>query len=189
MIVRIGDILNADANTVIYGLPVEQEKKAKYRRAIILTAVVVVLGVLIAWLYQITKIYRNLSYICSPFFLIAYICLPGMWILIGWWLMEMLSLVVDFKPWNHASVRYIRVGLLIVLVALFIILMSDLVFHVICDYLQMTTAGGFSFGFPYIPLISDLSRIVELLTYQYPILYSFFGIVFRLFGFPKLKKK
>ena len=32
MIVRIGEVLNADANTVIYGIPEEMDKRRKYRR-------------------------------------------------------------------------------------------------------------------------------------------------------------
>ena len=188
MIVKIGEVLETDANTVIFGIPAEIDRKRRYCRAIILTAVFAAIGVLMAWLYQLTKFHRNQTYLSLPFNLIVDIGLPGLWTLAGWWLMEMMALVMDFKPWNHVCVRYIRVGAMVTLLVALMVLLFDLAFCTIGDYLKITT-DGFSLSFPYIPLLSDLSRFVMLFTYQYPILYSFFGIVFRLFGFPQFKKK
>lgn len=187
MIVRIGETLGADANTVIYGVPKEQNRRTKYRRAIILTVVVLVLSVFLAWLYLITKSYQNHTYYSLPFYLVADVGLPALWVLIGWWLMEILSLIVDFKMWNHILVRYIRVAAAVVLAVVAIILIADLVFYGIADYLKSTTSSV-CIGFPHIPFISDISYFVVLLTYKHPIIYSVFGIVFRLFGLPKHKK-
>ena len=68
-----------------------------------------------------------------------------------------------------------------------IILLINLAFYAIGDYLQYTT-DGYSFGFPYVPMLSDISRTVVFLTYNHPILYAIFGILFRMFGLPKRKK-
>ncbi len=187
MIVKIGEVLEADANTVIFGIPAEIDRKRKYCRAIILTAVLVAIGVLMAWLYQLTKFHRNQTYLLLPFHLVVDIGLPGLWTLAGWWLMEMMALVMDFKTWNHACVRYLRAGVLVVLAIVLIILSTNLVFYAIGDYLKLTT-DGFSLGLPYVPLISDISPFVVLLTYKHPIIYSFFGMIFRLLGFPKIRK-
>jgi transcriptional regulator with XRE-family HTH domain len=185
MIVRIAELLNVDANTVIYGIPLEQDKRAKYRRIIIMTAIVVVLGILMAYLYHVSKLYRNQAYISSPYSFIAHICIPGMWILFGLWLIDVLSLIVVFKPCFHASVKYIRAGVLLLLIVIFVILLAELVIQVTFDL----TTGESNISFPYIPLLSDISFYVIYLTNNHPILYSFFGIAFRLLGFPKLKKK
>ena len=50
MIVRIGEILNADANTVIYGIPDQVDRKHKYCRVLAMTGVLLVLALLMAWL-------------------------------------------------------------------------------------------------------------------------------------------
>ena len=185
MIVRIAELLNVDANTVIYGIPLEQGKRAKYQRIIIMTVIVVAFGILMPYLYHLANLYRHQTYICSPFSLMVNICIPATWIMVGWWLMEILSLVVDFKPWNHVSVRYIRACVLLILAIVFVALLFDLVIQVTFDI----TTGESSISFPYIPLLSDISFYVIYLTHKHPILYSFFGIAFRLLGFQKLKKK
>ena len=184
MIVRIGEILNADANTVIYGIPAEMDKRQKYRRVAVCTFLFVVTGIFMAWIYPITKQYRNQTYLSLPFYLVVDIGLPSFWIMAGWWLMEVMSLVVVFRAWNQRLVGYVRTGALAVLAGAVLILLINLSFYATGDYLSLT-ADSFSFSFPYIPLLSDLSRCVVLCTYRYPVFYAVFGIVFRLFGFPK----
>ena len=187
MIVRIGEVLNVDANAVIYGIPEKLNRSTKYRRAILLTTVVLALSALLSWLYVIARSYMYQTYYSLPYYLVADIGLPGLWILIGWWLVEMMSLIVEFKMWNPVCVRHIRVAALVILAAVAIILLINLAFYAIGDYLQYTT-DGYSFGFPYVPMLSDISRTVVFLTYNHPILYAIFGILFRMFGLPKRKK-
>ena len=184
MIVRIGEVLNADANTVIYGIPEEMDKRRKYRRILLLTGILVLVSVLFAWLNTVTKDLRNDTWFCLPFTLVRYFGLPAVWMLAGWWLMDVLTLLISYKQWDQPFVRRIRTVLLCLLLIAFAILLVQIVYTGIGDYLSYTT-NGFALTYPSIPV---LSYLVITVTYRYPMVYSFFGIVFRFIGLPKRKK-
>ena len=181
MIVKIGQILNADANTVIYGIPKEMDKTEKYRRVLILTAILLVSSVLFVWLNAITKELRSDRWILLPFALVRYLGFPALWMVVGWWLMDLLSLMITYKQWDQPFVCYIRIVLLCLLLIGFVILLVQVVFTGIGDYLRYTT-GGFELTYPTIPI---LSYFVITVTYRYPMIYSFFGIAFRFIGLSK----
>ena len=181
MIVKIGQILNADANTVIYGIPKEMDKTEKYRRVLILTAILLVSSVLFVWLNAITKELRSDRWILLPFALVRYLGFPALWMVVGWWLMDLLSLMITYKRWDQPFVCYIRIVLLCLLLIGFVILLVQVVFTGIGDYLRYTT-GGFELTYPTIPI---LSYFVITVTYRYPMIYSFFGIAFRFIGLSK----
>ena len=184
MIVRIGEILNTDANTVIYGIPEELDKRKKYRRVLILTCVMLVVSALFVWLNAFTKELRNDSWLCLPFALVRYLGLPAVWMLVGWWMMDLLSLLICYKRWDQPFIRYIRIALFCMLFLIFSILLVQVVYTGIGDYLRYTT-DGFELTYPSIPV---LSYLVVTVTYRYPMIYSFFGIVFHFIGLLKRKK-
>ena len=184
MIVRIGEILNTDANTVIYGIQEAMDNRRKYCRVLILTGVLLVTSVLFVWLNTVTKEQRNDSWLCLPFDLMRYLGLPTVWMLAGWWMMDLLSLLICYKRWDQPFIRYVRIALLCLLLVVFAILLVQVVYTGIGDYLRYTT-DGFELTYPLIPLLSYSAVTV---TYRYPMIYSFFGIVFRFIGLPKRTK-
>lgn len=184
MIVRIGEVLDADANTVIYGIPEEMDKRRKYRRMLVLTGILVLVSVLFAWLNPVTKELRNDAWFCLPFALVRYFGLPAVWMLAGWWLMDILSLLISYKQWDQPFIRYVRIALATLLLIAFAILLVQVVYTGIGDYLRYTT-DGFELTYPSIPV---LSYFVTTVTYRYPMIYSFFGIIFRFIGLPKRNK-
>lgn len=184
MIVRIGEVLNADANTVIYGIPEEMDKRRKYRRILLLTGILVLVSVLFAWLNTVTKDLRNDTWFCLPFTLVRYFGLPAVWMLAGWWLMDVLTLLISYKQWDQPFIRYVRIALATLLLIAFAILLVQVVYTGIGDYLRYTT-DGFELTYPSIPV---LSYFVTTVTYRYPMIYSFFGIIFRFIGLPKRNK-
>ena len=184
MIVRIGEILNADANTVIYGIPEALDKRKKCLRVWIITCVMLVASVLIGWLYVITKELRSDSWIMLPFALVCYLGLPAAWMLAGWCLMDLLSLLIYYKRLDQPFVRYVRITLFCLLLVTFAILLVQVVYTGIGDYLRYTT-DGFERTYPSIPV---LSYFVITVTYRYPMIYSFFGVAFRFIGLSKRMK-
>jgi len=184
MIVRIGEILNADANTVIYGIQEDMDKRWKYRRVLILTGILLISFVLVVYLNAATTELRQNTWVFLPFALVRYLGLPAVWMLAGWWLMDLLAVLISYKQWDQPFVRRIRTVLLCLLLIVFAILLVQIVYTVIGDYLSYTT-NGFELTYPSIPVFSYL---VITVTYRYPMVYSFFGIVFRFIGLPKRKK-
>ena len=184
MIVRIGEILNTDANTVIYGIPEELDKRKKCRRGLILTCGMLVVSALFVWLNAFTKELRSDSWIMLPFALVRYLGLPAVWVLAGWWLMDLLSLLIYYKRLDQPFVRYVRITLFCLLLVTFAILLVQVVYTGIGDYLRYTT-DGFELTYPSIPV---LSYFVITVTYRYPMIYSFFGVAFRFVGLSKRMK-
>lgn len=184
MIVRIGEVLDADANTVIYGIPEEMDKRRKYRRILLLTGILVLVSVLFAWLNAVKKELRNDTWFCLPFALVRYFGLPAVWMLAGWWLMDVQSLLISYRQWDQPFIRYVRIALATLLTIAFVILLVQVVYTGIGDYLRYTT-DGFELTYPSIPV---LSYLVTMVTYRYPMIYSFFGIIFRFIGLPKRNK-
>ena len=185
MIVKLSEILDADANMVIYGIPVQLDKNRQYRRAFVMSGVLLLLALLMIWLNGYTKELRYNEWISLPFALVRYLALPGIWILTGWWLTEVLSLFGYFKQWNKPYVRYIRLTLQCLLAVSLLVLLLHIIFEGIGDYLRCTT-DGFTLTYPSVPFLSEL---VILGTYRYPMLYSVYGILFRLIGLAKEKEQ
>lgn len=181
MIVKLGEILDADANMVIYGIPVQLDKKRQYRHAFVMSGILLLLALLMIWLNGYTKELRYNSWISLPFALVRYLGLPGIWVLSGWWFIEVLSLFGNFKQWNKPYIRYIRLCLLCMLAVTFLILLMHIVFEGIGDFLRLTT-DGFTLTYPSVPVLSEF---LLLGTYRYPMAYSVYGILFRLIGFSK----
>lgn len=189
MLLKIAELFATDANTVIYGNQLNQNKRKKYQRILILAGIVIAMGILMSWLCDIAILYRNQTYILSPYALAADLGLPGVWMFAGWWLIETLSLFMGNKIKDHKYVNYTRVILFVVIIIVLIILLSDVIYHVVMDISWARHGEGeWSFSIPYIPLISDISRFVILSTYRYPIFYSMFGILSHLLGLSKKEK-
>ena len=128
--------------------------------------------------------HRNDTWFCLPFALVRYFGLPAVWMLAGWWLMDVLTLLISYKRWDQPFIRYVRIALATLLLIAFAILLVQVVYTGIGDYLRYTT-DGFELTYPSIPV---LSYLVTMVTYRYPMIYSFFGIIFRFIGLPKRNK-
>ena len=128
MIVRIGVILNADANTVIYGIQEDMDKRWKYRRVLILTGILLISSVLVVYLNAATTELRQNTWVFLPFALVRYLGLPAVWMLAGWWLMDLLSVLISYKQWDQPFVRRIRTVLLCLLLIVFAILLVQIVY-------------------------------------------------------------
>ena len=188
MLLKIADLFDADINVVIYGMT--PHRRDKYRRILFLTGTVIVFGILLWWLYGVTMEYRSQTYYSFWFILVADIGVPTLGMFTGWWLMEILSLFVAYKQEKRRYIHWVRVILLAVLVILFAVHLFDVAYYAISDISWSNHgAGEWSFGIPYIPVLSDISRFVRLFTYRYPAVYVILGILLHLFGLPWKKQR
>ena len=91
-IVRLAEALQADPNTLIYGIPTPPERKREYIHLAIAAAIALVLVI-------ISVATRNVFDISvrKDIFRNDYI-LPATWLALGYALMQMLSLVTELKP-------------------------------------------------------------------------------------------
>lgn len=186
MIIKIGEVLNADANTVIYGLPTSRDRLRDYKYVAVRSVAVVIVGIIVVLFNSWVAVYRMKAFIVFPYTMVKLFVNPVMFICLGWWLMDTISLFVQLKRLNGATAKRIRIGILCLIVLLFTIMIPNLVFQMISDY-RAITAGSVNMSFPYIPIFSEIERFTIIISMKYPAAYTLLGIVLYVLDFPQKK--
>ena len=98
MLAKIAEILDTDANTVIYGLPEKTTKKKKYTVTAIGAAVILLLTLPLPWLNSITDRIGGFRFILWPRYLFVVYYIPFILLSAGWEAMQILSLFTKLAP-------------------------------------------------------------------------------------------
>ena len=103
MLANIAEILDTDANTVIYGLPEDTGRKKKYTAAAIGAAVILLLMLPLPWLNSITDRIGGFRFILWPRYLFVVYYIPFILLCIGWEAMQILSLFTKLAPFSKSK--------------------------------------------------------------------------------------
>ena len=98
MLAKIAEVLDTDANTVIYGLPEDTGRKKKYTVAAIGATVVLLLILPLPWLNSITDRIGGFRFILWPRYLLVMYYIPFILLCVGWESMQILSLFTKLAP-------------------------------------------------------------------------------------------
>ena len=98
MLAKIAEILDTDANTVIYGLPEKTARKEKYTVTAIGAAVILLLILPLPWLNSITDRIGGFRFILWPRYLFVVYYIPFILLCVGWEAMQTLSLFTKLAP-------------------------------------------------------------------------------------------
>ena len=98
MLAKIAEVLDADANTVIYGLPEKTARKKKYTVTAIGAAVILLLILPLPWLNSITDRIGGFRFILWPRYLFVVYYIPFILLCVGWEAMQILSLFTKLTP-------------------------------------------------------------------------------------------
>ena len=113
-IIKIAELFNTDANTVIYGLPVEEKQKRNRSWAIgcgiFLVALFIADFVLNSFLGQYNEYYLY----PAPQNIIKYSLFPFTYFVCGFYAMHIIGLFTPLKPFNNLAAKIIRVIVLII---------------------------------------------------------------------------
>ena len=155
-IVRLAEALQADPNTLIYGIPTPPERKREYIHLAIAAAIALVLVI-------ISVATRDVFYesIKKDIFRNDY-TLPATWLVLGYVLMQGLSLVTEVKPVKCIAAK---VAVLVLLVV----------------YLYLTRVGWIG-GFGGLLALSVIPKIVKA-----PFVFLLPGAALWLFRMKKVK--
>ena len=187
MIVKIGEILDTDANTVIYGITKNEGGKYTGLRFVISTIVVILLGVILIWLNTWVTENRSNSFLRFPYSLVNLLVNPAAFAAFGWWFLDVLSVYVRFRQLKHSYIKYIRLAIVCSLILLLVVILPYVVFVAIGDY-RILTEENVSMHFPYIPIFSEMMRFLIIFNLNYSATYLLFGVILRILGFPQKKK-
>lgn len=103
MLAKIAEILDTDANAVIYGLPNDTGRKKNYTVTTIGAAVILLLILPIPWLNSITDKIGGFRFILWPRYLFVVYYIPFLLLCVGWEAMQILSLFTKLAPISKAK--------------------------------------------------------------------------------------
>lgn len=110
MVCKIAEVLETDANTILYGIPAPPERKADIRKLLIAACALLVFLPLYIWLGNITEWYRQRWYIVWPKMLMSIFLTPPLFLLLGWTMMQAIGTFTKLSPIGNKIVRWVILG-------------------------------------------------------------------------------
>ena len=177
-VIRIAEILETDANHVLYGLPLPPNKQLSRKRLMPLSIVFCIgwIAVIILW-----PIARNLSpkWFFAPSYWLNYLFLPLLWTTGGFLVTELAKMALRLRCENAVWKDKLRRALLIFWIFCVLLVLSEGIFYLIGDIFYAThnwVDMSFSLIKPFnyclagILLVTDFTRFI----------WAFFGIFYAL---------
>ena len=174
MLLRIAEVLEADANTVLYGPPVPQSKQKVYRKTAVYLGLTAVLGIglllLTANNRKMQELYLDRGWMTV---LISGWLLPAWKLLAGCSAMQLLHAVTGVKKLGNSAASYVRWGTLgvIALYVLAILPMSIYMIQSSIEVALLRQGGGeysYTSSFSFVPFWDRAAMILLTRGGYYP---------------------
>lgn len=108
MVVKIAEILDTDANTVLYGIPTTPDRKREICRLCISAACLIVLLVFHEYIGDLVELYRAYYYVTWPDFMISILLTPCVYLLMGWTILQALGTFTKLSPITGKAAKWVR---------------------------------------------------------------------------------
>lgn len=185
MLVKIADVLDADVNQVLYGLPADQDRRRVVIRlgigCLILLAIHLFFVFASPAMNQLIKHYAGFL----PMVLSA-LLLPARWVVLGWCALQVAGLTRVVKPLAERTwVTWLRRGLLLLLMLEAVLFLPALVEGIV-QTVEYVTHQQEIFQLPSVP-VYDRLVLNELLVFNalHPQVYVIPGGALWLLRFPR----
>ena len=184
MLVKIAQVLEADVNQVLYGLPTDQDRRRMVRRlgvGLLIWAGIYLFCVLTAPIMNdlIQKLYIALPMILSA------LLSPALWLVPGWCALQTAGLArlvkpLDEQPW----VTWLR-RVLLVLLGVEVVLFLPLLGTGVVQVIQSVSRQPEVLDFPTIPVYTRIMNELLVFNALHPQVYLIPGGALWLLRFPK----
>lgn len=114
-LLRIAEVLGVEAQTILYGTPDTPARLAEKKRAIAACFGVVLLAVLYHLLTQLREAFLPRLLFGGLTYSLALLLRPALFLLAGWALMQLISVLTTVRPLEQRQSRWVFWGLLAVL--------------------------------------------------------------------------
>ena len=189
MLLKIAEILEVDIHTVIYGIPVSQNKKNAYKWLagfggvlLVVAALYITLSILFSTENAVNFSQHSLR------FLNRMTLRPVTMFLLGWVLVHCLSVFTELQQLRAEKFKPLRIILWVLLGLLIVIPVPYLVFDVVGIYRSMVY-HNVSMSFPYIPVLQESFMVIMRLVHNAPFVYIILGGAFWLLALPNIQKQ
>lgn len=189
MLMKIAEVLEVDIHEILYSPSVKQDRKDEYTRFAIAAGITLLLWILMAILEGYTQeLYFRFH--TAPRVLQYLLLRPTAFLFSGWTLMQLLSLFTGLRPLKGNYARYIRWGLLILLLGTFFF-MSPYYLDLLCadiDYrIFKATVGSGDYTYQGFFKMTQMHILLYKILLKTPGILGLFGCSLWLFGFPKMR--
>ena len=127
MLTRIADVLDVDANTVIYGVEPSPEQRLERKTLVIAFLITLVLGIMWFTLAPLAQEYQQRYYDIVPQLLLRIIVLPSLLMILGWTVMQSFHIFLGAKRLKGKNIRLFRCILLTALLLWVLLVLPPLV--------------------------------------------------------------
>ena len=196
MLLKIAEVLDVDANTVIYGKEVSPDQRLERRALAVALLVTLVLGTLWFVLTPAAQEHRRTYFNTLPLVMVHIFILPSLLLTVGWTLMQGFHVFLGTKRLKEEKVRLLRRLLLAVLVLWLLLVLpvvTDMLRQEIIRWQWLQTHDSYSSmdhalpGILYDIVWNPVSSGLIWYILKYCGLFLVFGISLWVTGFPKRK--
>lgn len=194
MLTRIAEVLDVDANTIIYGVAPSHRQRSERKALIIAFVITLILGITWFALEPLAQDYQKNSFDVFPQILMQIIILPIWLITLGWTFMQASSVFLSVKhlKWKrmnlikHIIFTTLMLWVICVLPPLIDILRLSLIRWQWLQSHSSFSSADFALSHVLESLVwNPLSSILVLSISNYCGVFPVFGIALWLAGFPK----
>lgn len=172
MLAHIAEVLETDANTVIYGPPAQPSKQREYVKTAICTAVILILFLPLSWLDRTTAEIQAYRFVIWPRYLLTYWYYPILLLVLGWAAMQILSLFSKPAPLPQEKTIWLLRGCL-VFILFYAVMMACVMLPftkpkwLICVYYFITGIWSKGFSISWVYLFFPVGSLLWLCDFSH----------------------
>ncbi len=174
-IIKIAELFKVDANTVIYGLPLEEHQKRNRKWAIGIGIFLIVL--LIADLILNEILSKYIGFYPPPQTILKFSLFPLTFFVGGFYAMHLIGLFSQLRPFNNKTAKIARILVLIITLTLTAGILYFAAFDTVA-FIQQLQPGSHHMSWPGF----WGQRLVHYITLKYPFIFSILGALSWLLG-------
>ena len=179
-VIKIGEVLKADANAVLYGLPVPPERKRNVRRLCVTGGIaVLLLAVFVYMQWLMKKNDLHLYTFASLNVVLQVLVTPVAMFLLGYTVLGAMKLALGFRAPDWPWIRWASWGILGVSLLCLVSLIPISVFFSIV-FVRGLVESSVSMSFPHIPIYSEFTHGLMWLNRYWSALWAIPGAVLAL---------
>ena len=187
MLMKISQVLEADVNHLLYGLPEQEDRKREVRRLVIAIVVLAVLFLLSALSVSYLDALVEYRHITQPRQFLGAVFSPAFFLLLGWVLAQGTLLLFEVRLKPRPWFPWVRRILLTLLLICLILILPWVIWCAYCMVQLLTTTGPHSFFLPTDPIYQSMLLFLLRLNLQHTGVYALWGGILCLLGFPTAK--
>ena len=178
-VIKISEVLKADANTVLYGLPVPPERKRSIRRLCVTGGVGLALLIGAMWFQHVMKNNPSLFSYSGLDVILKITLIPVVMFLLGYAVLGSAKLALDLRTPDRPWIRWVSWGILGVSLLCLVSLIPISIFFSIA-FIRGLVESSVNMAFPHIPIYSEFTHGLMWLNRYWSALWAIPGAVLAL---------